>query len=112
MKQITISEEKKDIRFQKAHELANQKAVSELGDCMNIAYYDGDQKLVSPTLTACSTEEKENCGADSYAKAFEADLEIDVSGRHKFYYRHVQDYETSSPSVWQGDPEGRYFAGF
>jgi hypothetical protein len=94
MKVIKIDKVEKNFNFEKAHVIADEKAKAELGDCMNIAFYNDDFKLVSPTLIACSTGNTKDCGAEAYAKSFDAQLEVDVSNRYKFYYRQISDYLT------------------
>lgn len=99
MKVIKIDKAKKGLSFNSAHEMANEKAKSEIGEYINIAFYNGETKLVSPTLTACAIDEKSDCGAESYARANGAILEVDVSESFKFFYRPAgDDYSEPSPS--------------
>ena len=99
MQIVKINQPDEKISLRKAHEIANEKANSILGECMNIAYSDDEQKLVSPTLIACLGTQKDDCGVDSYAKSLDAELEVDVNVNYRFFYRHVEDHATPSPSI-------------
>lgn len=102
MQVVKINHPQKEKSFNRAHQIANEKAQSILGECLNIASYNSITKLVSPTLVACSTKEKSTCGAEAYARANGAELEIDVSEDFKFYYRPVkEDYAEPSPSPFE-----------
>lgn len=90
MKIVRLDEQ--NISFEQARQLADERAQSELGDCINIAFYNEEQKLVSPTHVDCAIDQTHDCGAESYAKSFHAQLEIKVTERFSFYYRHVRNY--------------------
>lgn len=103
MQVVKIKEKKDKISFEKAHTIANEKAQSVLGDHLNIAFYNGDSQLVSPTLTSCFLDEWEDCGAEAYARANGAELLVDFDNRFKFFYRNVTgSYEEPSPSPFTG----------
>ncbi|MBU2646406.1 hypothetical protein KKI24_16990 [bacterium] len=78
--------------FDTAEQKAKEIAQDELGDNISLVFYNDDLKLVSNHGVKCKISEKESCGAGAYAKSFDADLEIVVGDRHKFYFRHVEDY--------------------
>jgi hypothetical protein len=102
MQTIKLNQKQKDSNFSIAHKVANEKARAVLGECLNIASYNGITKIVSPTLVACSTMEKSTCGAESYARANGAELEIDVSESFKFYYSPIkEEYAEPSPSPFE-----------
>lgn len=103
MQVIKINQKSDNEGFRQAHDLANEKAKSVLGECLNVASFNGETKLVSPTQVACSTTEKSDCGAESYARSNGAELEVEVNDHHKFYYRSVkEDYSEASPSPFEG----------
>ena len=93
MRHIKLTESPEKIDFKTAHDLANEKARAEIGDCMTISYYNGKLKLMSPWDVKCAVEGDRNCGAESYANAFEAALQIDVGENFQFFYRqHDHEY--------------------
>lgn len=95
MKRIKIENPSDHFDFKAAREIANQRAKDELGDCMTLAFFNGDQKLISPWDVKCAAEDDTNCGAESYAQAFDASLEIEVGDRFQFfYYQHDHEYIT------------------
>lgn len=78
--------------FSSARNRANLIAAEELGDHISLVFYNNDLKLVSNHGVRCGVTEAEDCGAGSYAKAFDADLEVRIDDRYNFYFRQVQDY--------------------
>jgi len=95
MKVVNLQPSDQSIDFHSAELQARDIANEELGDNISLVFYNDDQKLVSNHGIKCKVSEKENCGAGSYARSFDADLEVLVGEKFKFYFRHVEDYQTT-----------------
>lgn len=92
MKVIQAQSDLAAIDFKSAEIQAREIARKELGDHITLVFYNDDLKLVSNHGIRCGLGESEDCGAASYAKAFDADLEVAVGDQYKFYFRSVKDY--------------------
>lgn len=94
MKVVELQPNDQSNDFNTAQQRAREVAREELGDNMSLVFYNNDQKLVSNHGIRCKVKEKESCGAGSYARSFNADLEVLVGSYYKFYFRHVEGYQT------------------
>lgn len=107
MKVIKLQSNDSDSGFTAAESRAKEIAKDELGDNLALVFYNDELKLVSNHGVRCKSTENEYCGAGAYAKSLNADLEVIVGDRFKFYFRHVEDYMTTDrrPASLQYDLE-------
>ncbi len=91
MRKLELDVKDEELDFATAEKMADSKAESELGDCIRLGWFNGKQKLVSPTHLLGSSEEPEH-GVEAFAKSRGAEMEIDVyKGLYRFYYKQFLD---------------------